>query len=336
MAVGEDLRQTRRQRFDDCDVRHALLVRSQGQRLADHLIQVDHRARRLALAREGQQVADDARGAFGFGKDRFEAAAERRVEPGSIRQPLGPAEDGRERVVQFVRDAGNRLAERRHLFGLQQLVIEVAGFVIELLALADVPHQRFDAHHPVALRRVRPRRELDPDGVAVGAAQTQQIVVDGSIRRQPLEKAGARMRVDEAIEIERAHVLFGGVARVPEDQLEMRIGGDRRRRTGTDRADVDALMDRLEQSCECGCAAVHSNCGMRIADCPITSLPAAQESESNSETTASTSSRSRRESPPPKLPKRASASRHARRRGTPLMSSRAVPTPSRRPSRHAR
>ena len=40
--------------FDD-----ALLVGAQRQRFAHDLVDVDHRARRLALAREGQQVADD-------------------------------------------------------------------------------------------------------------------------------------------------------------------------------------------------------------------------------------------------------------------------------------
>ena len=48
-----------------------------------------------------------------------------------------------------MRDAGDRLAERRELFGLQQLVIEIARLILEPLALADVAHQRLDAE-PVA------------------------------------------------------------------------------------------------------------------------------------------------------------------------------------------
>ena len=78
-------------------------------------------------------------------EDRFEAAAHRFVERRALRQPLGPAEDRRQRVVQLVGDAGDRLPERGHLLGLQQLVIDVARFVVQLLALADVAHQRFDA-----------------------------------------------------------------------------------------------------------------------------------------------------------------------------------------------
>jgi hypothetical protein len=44
-----------------------------------------------------------------------------------------------------VRDAGNRLAERRELLRLQELVIEVARLILEALALADVADERFDA-----------------------------------------------------------------------------------------------------------------------------------------------------------------------------------------------
>ena len=59
VRIGEDLRQPRRERVDDGDVRDALLVGAQCQRLADHLVQVHHRARALPLARERQEVADD-------------------------------------------------------------------------------------------------------------------------------------------------------------------------------------------------------------------------------------------------------------------------------------
>ena len=189
MAVGEHLRQAGGERVDDGDVRDALLVGAQRQRLAHDLVDVDHRARRLPLARERQQVADDARGALGFAEDGLEAAADRLVERRSLRQPLGPAEDRRERVVQLVRDAGDRLAERRHLLGLQQLVIDVARLVVELLALADVADQRFDAQR--CRRRPADRRApvtSTQTGGAVGAAQPQQVVGDGAVGRQALEE----------------------------------------------------------------------------------------------------------------------------------------------------
>ena len=65
---------------------------------------------------------------------------------GLFGQALGPAQDRRERVVQLVGDAGNRLSERRHLFRLQQLLVQVARLVVDLLALADVADERLDAH----------------------------------------------------------------------------------------------------------------------------------------------------------------------------------------------
>ena len=200
VAVGEHLRQAGGERVDDRDVRDALLVGAQRERLAHDLVHVHHRARRLPLAREGQQVADDARGALGFAEDRLEAAADRLVERRALRQALGPAEDRRERVVQLVRDAGDRLAERRHLLRLQELVIDVARLVVELLALADVADERLDAQRAVVARRIGARRQLDPDrrcrrrgAGAAGSRSTEPSV------REPLEERDARLRIDEAV-----------------------------------------------------------------------------------------------------------------------------------------
>ena len=58
-----------------------LLVGAQRERLAHDLVHVDHRARGVALAREGEQVADDLRGALRLAEDRLEAA------PASDRRP---------------------------------------------------------------------------------------------------------------------------------------------------------------------------------------------------------------------------------------------------------
>ena len=100
------------------------------------------------------------------------------VERRALRQPLGPAEDRRERVVQLVRDAGNRLAERGHLLGLQQLVIDVARLVVELLALADVAHQRLDA------------QRADPS--AGGSARAVSSTQHRRCRRRGAAAAGSR------------------------------------------------------------------------------------------------------------------------------------------------
>ena len=82
--------------------------------------------------------------------------------------------------------------ERGHLLGLQQLVIDVAGFVVELLALADVAHERLEPQALIVGWRIGARRHLHPHRVAVGAAQAQQVIVDRSVGRQPLDERDAR------------------------------------------------------------------------------------------------------------------------------------------------
>jgi hypothetical protein len=105
MRVGEHLRQAGGQRVDDADVVQALLVGAQRQRLPNDLVHVDHRTGRVALAREREQVADDARGAFGFGKDGVEPALHLFVGIRPFDQPLAPRQDRRQRIVELMRDA---------------------------------------------------------------------------------------------------------------------------------------------------------------------------------------------------------------------------------------
>ncbi len=158
VRVGEHLRQARRERGQDGDVRDALLVGAQRQRLLDDGVDVHHRARGVALAREREQVADDARRAVGLGEDHVEAAA-RLIVGLPLRQALGPGEDGGQRVVQLVRDARDRLAERRQLLGLQQLV--VAGRGSGRRASCD-PKRRGRAPRGGRRRRRRSRRGPSP------------------------------------------------------------------------------------------------------------------------------------------------------------------------------
>ena len=233
-------------------------VRSERQCFAHHLIDVHHRACRLALAGEGEQVADDAGGALRFAEDGLQPAPDRIVQRRFLRQPLGPAQDGRERIVQFVGDAGNRLAERRHLLGLQQLLIDVAGLIVQLFSLADVAHQRFDAERAVRRASIGARGELDPDWGVVRAAQSQQVVGHRSVCRQAFDECDARLRVDEPRTIEWTDGRFGHLVRVPEDQLQMRIGGDGRGVLGTEGPDIHPFPDTFEQPRERRGASVHA------------------------------------------------------------------------------
>ena len=180
------------------------------------------------------------------------------VERRFLREPLGPAQNRGQRVVELVGDAGNRLAERRHFLGLQQLMVDVARFIVQLLALADVAHERFDAERAVRSRRVGAGGELDPYRRRVRAPQPEQVVGHGPVRGEPFDERGARLRIDEALAIERTDVGLGRFARVAEDQLEMGVGGDGRCGVGTERPDVHPFADRLEQPRERRGASVHA------------------------------------------------------------------------------
>src|SRR4029077_10601799 len=93
-------------------------------------------------------------------------------------------------------------------------------------------------------------RQLDPEGVVVRAAQAEDVVADGAVRAQSIEERDPRLRVDEAIEVERADLAVWRLAGVAEDQLQVTVGGDRRGPLGADRADVRALQDGVEEPCE--------------------------------------------------------------------------------------
>ena len=111
---------------------------------------------------------------------------------------------------------------------------------------------------PSAAGRVGRGRQLHPDGALIGAAEAQQIVGDRAVGREPLEQRHARLRIDEAIAIERPHVGFGRFARVAEDQLEVGVGGDGRGRIGAERPDVHAFVDGFEQPRERRGALIHA------------------------------------------------------------------------------
>ena len=240
MRIGERLGESGGKRLDGHDVVDALLVRAQRQRFADHLVEIDHGARRVALAGEGQQVADDLGGALRLAEDGLEAAA-RVVVGRPLRQAFGPGEDGRERVIELVRDAGNCLPEGRELLGLEQLVVEVAGLIFEPLAVADVAHERLDAQ--AVTHRLSVRGDFHPHRRLVGAPQTQKVVAHRPVALEAAEEAIARLRIHEVLELERPHVGLSGFDAEAEHELEMGVRGQRLARRAVERADVDAFVD---------------------------------------------------------------------------------------------
>ena len=85
-------------------------------------------------------------------------------------------------------------------------MIDVAGLVIELLSLADVADERLDAEAAVVGRPIGARRQLDPHGVPVGAAEPHEVITDRPVGGEAFEQRDARLRVDEALLSEGAHI----------------------------------------------------------------------------------------------------------------------------------
>ena len=165
-------------------------------------------------------------------------------------QAFGPGEDGGQRVIELVRDARYGLAERGHLLGLEQLLIQVARLVVELLALADVAYQRVDAHGVVGTVGLGVRRDLEPDRRPVGAPHAEQVVGDDAVAHQTLEEAVAGLRVVESRRVKRPDIRLGRFRGVSQHQFEVGVGGQRGGTGAADQAAVDALVDRLEEARE--------------------------------------------------------------------------------------
>jgi hypothetical protein len=216
--------------------------------IAHDLIQIDRGAGGVPLARERLQVADDARGALGGVVDGVEIAP-RGLVGAPAGEPFGAGEDRRQRVVQLVRHPRHRLAERRQLFGLRELVVEIARLILQLLPFGDVAHHRFDAHRRRRGPHLGVRRHLDPHRGAVGAPQPQQIAFDDAVAGQLQEEVVARLLVDEALAVERPDLGSRHVVGPAEHQPQVRVGGERGRFSGVaaGKADVDALTDGVEE-----------------------------------------------------------------------------------------
>ena len=87
----------------------------------------------LLFPREAQQILHDPGRALRLIANYGDRLAERRRHIGAFRQKLREPDDRCQRVVQVVRNAGNELADGRHLFRLHQLVLEAValGLVVE-------------------------------------------------------------------------------------------------------------------------------------------------------------------------------------------------------------
>ena len=177
------------------------------------------------------------------------ASMSRRVRSSSSRpaQPLGARQDRRQRIVQFVRHAGHGLSQRRHFFGLKQLLVDVAGLIVELLAFRDVAHHGLEPAAVPGRPGLNAGGHLDPHRGPVDATEPKQVGLHLPVFQELCEQLGARFFVHEPLRIERSDGVGGRVRRPAEHQAEMRVGRECFGAPGRQHADEHALMEGVEQ-----------------------------------------------------------------------------------------
>ena len=130
--------------------------------IRQRLAEVEHlRAQRLA-AREGEQLAHQARRPVGVLLDLHDVLERRIGRPMRIEQEVGRHHDGGEHVVEIVRDPAGELAHRLHLLRLGELRLE--------RPLLGHLHRIDDRHLAVALALLD-RRHVEARRAAAGAGE---------------------------------------------------------------------------------------------------------------------------------------------------------------------
>src|SRR5271157_2879298 len=124
VGVTGDGRKTGERTEVDFDVVAAqgMLVQLEG--AVDDVVEVEHPLLRRSGAREFQKVLHDAGGAACLTVSHFELALGAIVDALAIAKQFANAENGGERIVQFVSDAGEHLAHGGEFFSLDELLFE--------------------------------------------------------------------------------------------------------------------------------------------------------------------------------------------------------------------
>src|SRR6266436_2677565 len=161
---GEILRQVQM----DTDVVHAQVIITQCQGLLQGLIDLHRDALRLVLAGKAKEVLHDAVGTLGL-LIKFVGVLDSLLSHLSAGgQQLAVAEDGGQRVVQFVSDSGNQLPDRCQLLAMEQLLLSTAQVFISLASLL-IEIRAFNGAGNLAAHRdeqVDVRRRKLPRGAA--------------------------------------------------------------------------------------------------------------------------------------------------------------------------
>ena len=101
----------------------AKLVTLQVDGLLDQFVDADHFALLRFLAAEGKQVLHEVGCAFGFQDDRIDGGFVGGP-PAAQGEQLRVAEDGGQRIINFVGDPGDGFAQRGELLGLDQVALQ--------------------------------------------------------------------------------------------------------------------------------------------------------------------------------------------------------------------
>src|SRR6266852_5735337 len=210
----------------DTDVVHTQVIITQRQRLFESLVNLHLNTLRLVLAGETQEILHDAVGALCL-LVKFVGILDSllpHLSAGS--QQLAVAEDGGKRVVQFVRDAGDQLTDRRQFLAVEQLLlgaaqvfVGLASFFIENRALDGAGNLAADGDEQVHVsRRKLPRGEAADDAI-LGPQ-------NDDIRRKKLLSC-----LDVAENLRQCQALYGKESRVHSLNVlhQFRFHGDGRK-----------------------------------------------------------------------------------------------------------
>ena len=166
--------------------------------------QVDHPGVGALPAGKGEQPAHQGGGPIGGGADAVQLAAHLGLAAQPEGEQLGRPHDGGEQVVELVGDAARQPADRLHLLGVQQLLLEA-------LALAHVGHQPQRADVVALLVVQRVGGDQGPDRTAAAVAKAQRVDV-GEPLPVPLDHAvglGPHLLVHELAGRVAQHALDG-------------------------------------------------------------------------------------------------------------------------------
>src|ERR1039458_2981488 len=144
VRISDDLGQGLVEPFDHLNAVTDEVVGAQVDGALQDGVDLHGLALRRHLAGKAEQVLHDLLGALGFLQNDAQIAARAFGEFGVFHQEVGKSEDGGERIVDFVGDAGDQLSNGRHFLGVHEFGAQHGG-------VGNVGHHYYDAADPAIL-----------------------------------------------------------------------------------------------------------------------------------------------------------------------------------------